>query len=128
MTSMLGYAVLAIELSDLDAAAQLLAIIEPYAGEIATTLGQVAAYAGRLASLLGHHELAERHLGSALEIVEAFDWDYHRASVLIFLAGCRRRRLGQLDTGARAALDQAARICTAHSLPGLLAAIEEMRR
>jgi hypothetical protein len=102
MTSMLGYAILAIELSDLDAAAQLLAIIEPHAGEIATNLGPVAAYVGRLASLLGRHDLAERHLSSALEIVETFGWDYHRASVLIFLAGCRRRRLGELDTQAHA--------------------------
>ena len=128
MTSMLGYAILAIELSDLDAAAQLLAIIEPYAGEIATNLGPVAAYAGRLASLLGHHDLAERHLSSALEIVETFGWDYHRASVLIVLAGCRRRRLGELDTQAHAALDEAARICTAHGLPKLLATIDEMRQ
>jgi hypothetical protein len=52
-TSMLDYAVLAIELSDLDAAAQLLAIIEPYAGELATSLGPVAAYSGRAASRLG---------------------------------------------------------------------------
>jgi hypothetical protein len=44
---MLGYAILAIELEDLDAAAQLLAIIEPYAGQIATNLGPAAAYAGR---------------------------------------------------------------------------------
>ena len=128
MTSMLGYAILAIELPDLDAAAQLLAIIEPHAGEIATNLGPVAAYAGRLASLLGHHDLAERHLSSALEIVEAFGWDYHRTSILIYLAGCRRRRLGELDTQAHALLDQAARICTAHGLPKLLATIEEMRR
>jgi DNA-binding SARP family transcriptional activator len=128
MTSMLGYAILAIELSDLDAAAQLLAIIEPYTGEIATNLGPVAAYAGRLASLLGHHDLAERHLSSALEIVEQFGWDYHRASVLIVLAGCRRRRLGGLDTQARAALDQAARICAAHNLSRLLATIDEMRQ
>jgi hypothetical protein len=114
MTSMLGYAILAIELSDLDAAAQLLAIIEPHAG--------------RLASLLGHHDLAERYLSSALEVVETFGWDYHRASVLIVLAGCRRRRLGQLDTQAHAALDEAARICAAHSLSRLLATIDEMRR
>ncbi len=41
---------------------------------------------------------------------------------------CRRRRLGELVTQAHAALDQAARICTAHSLPKLLATIDEMRR
>ena len=84
---------------------------------------------GRIgASGPGRHDLAERHLSSALEIAETFGWDYHRASVLIFLAGCRRRRLGELDTQAHTALDQAARICTAHGLPKLLATIEEMRR
>ena len=66
MTSMLGYAILAIELSDLDAAAQLLAIIEPHAGEIATNLGPVATYAGRRASLLGHHELRRKRSDPAL--------------------------------------------------------------
>jgi hypothetical protein len=35
---------------------------------------------------------------------------------------------GELDTQAHVALDEAARICTAHSLPGLLATIDEMRR
>ena len=58
----------------------------------------------------------------------AAGWDYHRASVLIYLAGCQRRRLGELDTQAHAALDQAARVCAAHGSPGLLATIEEMRR
>jgi len=44
MTSMLGYAILAIELEDLDAAAHLLAIIEPYAGQAVTNLGPAATY------------------------------------------------------------------------------------
>ncbi len=44
LTPMLGYATLAIELEDLDAAARLLAIIEPYAGQVATNLGPAAAY------------------------------------------------------------------------------------
>jgi hypothetical protein len=39
MTTMLGYAILAIELEDLDAAARLLPVIEPFAGEVATNLG-----------------------------------------------------------------------------------------
>lgn len=124
---MLGYAILAIELSDLDAAGRLLAIIEPHAGEIAANLGPVAIYAGRLASLLSRHDLAERHLSSALEIVEAFGWDYYQASVLIVLAGCRRRRLGKLDTRAHALLDEAARICAACGLSSLLASIDEIR-
>ena len=62
MTSMLGYAILAIELEDLAPPRSLLAIIEPYAGEVATNLGPVAAYAGRLASLLGRHDVADQHL------------------------------------------------------------------
>jgi hypothetical protein len=104
MTSMLGYAILAIELEDLDAAAQLLAIIEPHTGEVATNLGPVAAYAGRLASLLGRHDVADQYLSAALEIADAFDWDYHRAAILIARAAARRRSLGQLDDPARASL------------------------
>ena len=91
VTSMLGYATLAIELEDLGAAAELLAIIGPYAGEIATNLGPVATYAGRLASLLGRHDLAEQHLTAAFGIADAFDWDYHRAAILIARAAARRR-------------------------------------
>ncbi|MGI8506854.1 MAG: ATP-binding protein [Solirubrobacteraceae bacterium] len=128
MTSMLGYAILAIELEDLDAAAQLLAIIEPHAGEVATNLGPVAAYAGRLASLLGRHDLAEQHLSRALEIVDAFGWDYHRATTLSFLAVCRRQRLGELDARAHASLDEAQHICATHGLSRLLATIDEIRR
>ena len=91
VTSMLGYATLAIELEDLGAAAELLAIIGPYTGEIATNLGPVATYAGRLASLLGRHDLAEQHLAAAFGIADAFDWDYHRAAILIARAAARRR-------------------------------------
>jgi len=128
MTSMLGYAVLAIELEDLDAAARLLAIIEPYAGQIATNLGPAAAYAGRLASLLGRHEVADRHLNSAFEIVDAFDWDYHRAAILMARAAARHRSFGQIDDTARAWLETAAGICVARGLPGMLAAIGELSR
>jgi hypothetical protein len=127
MTSMLGYAILAIELEDLDAAAQLLAIIEPHAGEVATNLGPVAAYAGRLASLLGRHDIAERHLSAAVQIVDAFGWDYHRATTRIFLVACRQQRLGELDDRALASLEEAERICSAHGLSRLLASIDEIR-
>jgi hypothetical protein len=126
MTSMLGYAILAIELSDLDAAAQLLAIIEPYAGEIATNLGPVAAYAGRLASLLGRPDVADRYLGAAFEIVDAFDWDYHRAAILMSRAAARHRSFGHSDDTAREWLATAAGICAARGLPGMLAAIGEL--
>jgi hypothetical protein len=128
LTSMLGYAVLAIELEDLDAAAQLLAIIEPYAGQIATNLGPAAAYAGRLASLLGRHDVADHHLLAAFEIVDAFDWDYHRAAILVARAAARHRSFGQIDDTARAWLETAAGICVTRRLPGMLAAIGELSR
>ena len=127
MTSMLGYAILAIGLEDLGAAAQLFAIIEPYAGEVATNLGPVAAYAGRLASLLGRHDVADQHLNAALEIAGAFDWDYHRAAILIARAAARHRSLGRLDGPARAWLATAEGICAAHGLPGMLAMIGALR-
>jgi DNA-binding SARP family transcriptional activator len=128
LTSMLGYAILAIELEDLDAAAHLLAIIEPYAGQVATNLGPAAAYAGRLASLLGRHDVADQHLNTAFEIVDAFDWDYHRAAILIARAAARHRSFGHIDDTARAWLERAAGICVARGLPGMLAAIGELSR
>jgi DNA-binding SARP family transcriptional activator len=127
MTSMLGYAILAIKLEDLGAAAQILAIIEPYTGEVATNLGPVAAHAGRLASLLGRHDAADQNLNAAFEIADAFDWDYHRAAILMARAAARRRSLGQLDDPARGWLATAEGICAAHGLPGMLAAIGELR-
>ena len=66
MTSVIAYIIVAIELDDRDAAAQLLPVIEPYAAEISfngvTSQGPVAAYAGKLASLLGRHDEAETPL------------------------------------------------------------------
>ena len=144
VTSMLGYATLAIELEDLGAAAELFAIIEPYATEVATNLGPVATYAGRLASLLDRHDVAEQHLTAAFRIADAFDWDYHRAAILIARAAARRRSTrkpgepgepgqlgepgqpgepgepgepGQLDEEAQAWLAMAERICAARGLP-----------
>jgi DNA-binding SARP family transcriptional activator len=118
MTSVIGYAVLAIELDDADAAAQLLPIIEPYAGEVAfngiTSQGPIAAYVGKLASLLGRHDLAEDHLRSALATAEGFGWTYHRATTLFALAQGRRRRLGALDAEGRLWLSEAAEICRAY--------------
>jgi hypothetical protein len=55
------------------------------------------------------------------------DRELPEASVVIALAGCRRLRLGKLDTRAHALLDQAARICGAHGLSSLLASIDEIR-
>jgi DNA-binding SARP family transcriptional activator len=118
MTVVVGYAVLAIDLDDVEAAAQLLPIIKPYAGEVAfngiTSQGPIAAYIGKLASLLGHHDLAEDHLRSALATAEGFGWTYHRATTLFALAEGRHRLLGSLDAEGRLWLSEAAKLCRAY--------------
>lgn len=115
MTSIIGYAVLAIELSDAEAAAQILPLIEPHAGEVAfngaTSQGPVAAYAGKLCSLLGRHDEAEEHLESAIGAAMDFGWPYHRATTLYALAEDRWRRDGHLDDDARSWLREATVLC-----------------
>jgi tetratricopeptide (TPR) repeat protein len=115
MTSVIGYAVIAIELGDADAAAHLLPLIEPFADEVAfngvTSQGPVAAYAGKLASLLGRHEVAEQHLLAALEIATAFGWEYHRATTLFALAQARYRQIGSLDRESETWLSEASELC-----------------
>ncbi len=114
-TSLIGYAVLALELGDVDAAAALLPRLEPYAAEVSftgmTSQGPIAAYVGKLESLLGRHDLAEEHLRAALAITERFGWSYHRATTLFALAEARQRRLGSLDAEGRAWLDEASARC-----------------
>ena len=118
MTSVLGYAVLTIELEDVAAAAQLLPLIEPFVTDVAfngvTSQGPVAAYAGKLASLLGRHDDAEQHLLAALDIATAFGWTYHRATTLFALAQNRFRERGTLDATGEAWLDEAAASCREH--------------
>ncbi len=115
LTTIVGYAVLAIELDDRVAAAELLPMLEPYASQVAfngaTSQGPVAAYLGRLASMLGRFDEADRHLRVALATTEAFGWEYHRASTLVCLAETRLRRTGAPDDDATALLDEAQRIC-----------------
>ena len=115
LTTIVGYAVLAIELDDRSAAAELLPLLEPYASQVAfngaTSQGPVAAYLGRLASMLGRFNEADRHLRVALATTEAFGWEYHRASTLVCLAETRLRRTGAPDDDATALLDEAQRIC-----------------
>jgi hypothetical protein len=86
LTTIIGYAVLAIELADAGAAALLMPIVEPYADVVAfngaTSQGPVAAYVGKLASLLDRHEVAEEHLMQALDTATSFGWTYHRATTL----------------------------------------------
>ena len=120
MTSTIGYAVLAIDLQDEDAAALLFPIIEPFAEEVAfngaTSQGPIAAYLGKLASLLGGHDVADGYLRAALDTTVAFGWEYHRATTLIALAQSRIRRTGELDTDARAFLTEADAICSVRGL------------
>ena len=115
LTTIVGYAVLAIELDDRAAAAELLPLLEPYASQVAfngaTSQGPVAAYLGRLASMLDRFDEADRHLRVALATTEAFGWEYHRASTLVCLAEARLRRTGAPDGEATALLDEAQRIC-----------------
>jgi hypothetical protein len=114
-TCALGYAVLAIELDHAEAAAQLLPLIEPFADDVAfngvTSQGPIAAYVGKLESLLGRHDDAEEHLCAALEIAEAFGWQYHRATTLFALAQARHLRRGTLDAEGWAWLSEASELC-----------------
>ncbi|HEX4490276.1 MAG TPA: BTAD domain-containing putative transcriptional regulator [Acidimicrobiia bacterium] len=114
-TSVLGYAVLAIELGEAGAATHLLPLIEPLADEVAyngvTSQGPVAAYVGKLASLLDEHERAEDALFAALAISDAFGWTYHRATTLFALAQNRFRRDRTLDATATAWLDESSELC-----------------
>ncbi len=130
MTSIIGYAVLAIELGDAQAAAYLRPIIEPFAAEVAfngvTSQGPVAAYAGRLASLLGDHDAAEEYLLAALDIATAFGWKYPRATTLFALAQTRYRRNGELDRESEAWLGEASELCRAGRFRTWLTRIEEL--
>jgi hypothetical protein len=131
MTSMIGYAVLAIELQDEDAAALLFPIIEPFATEVAfngaTSQGPIAAYLGKLASLLGRHDVADGYLCAALDTCAAFGWEYHRATTLIALAESRVRRTGAFDTDARALLSEADGICSERGLRSWAKHVEALR-
>ena len=120
LTSIVGYAVLAIELGDTAAAAELFALLEPYAGHVAfngaTSQGPVAAYLGRLASMLGNHAEADRLLHAALATAEAFGWEYHRASILVCLAESRLRRTKAIDEHAQRLLTAAKHACEEHGI------------
>ncbi|HJQ41578.1 MAG TPA: AAA family ATPase [Jatrophihabitantaceae bacterium] len=131
MTSIVGCAVLAVELQDADAAAAIFPVLEPFAAEVAfnggTSQGPIAAYLGKLASLLGQHDLADGYLRAALDIAIAFGWEYHRATTLIALAQSRARRSGGLDSEAHAWLERADGICSARGLRSWAAQIELLR-
>ena len=130
MTSVIAYIIIAIELDDRDAAAQLLPVIEPYAAEISyngvTSQGPVAAYAGKLASLLGRHDEAENHLEEALATATAFGWTYHRATTLFALAQARHRRLGSLDEEGRAWLTESSGLCRSYGFLNWIPQIDDL--
>jgi DNA-binding SARP family transcriptional activator/tetratricopeptide (TPR) repeat protein len=119
-TTLLGYSILALDLEDAAAAAVLLPAIEPFVDEVSfngvTSQGPVAAYVGKLLTLLGRHEEAERRLLEALTMVEAFGWEYHRASTLIALAQNRVAGSGPLDAVAERWLALAEELCAVHGL------------
>jgi hypothetical protein len=132
VTSVIGYAVLAIELQDADAAAQLFPIIEPLAAEVAfngaTSQGPIAAYLGKLASLLGNHDLADTYLRDALHTAMAFGWEYHRATTLIALVQSQLRRTGAIDDEAQGWLREADDLCSTRGLRSWATKIEALPR
>jgi len=114
LTTLVAYAVTAIELSDEEVAAALYEALLPYHAQVAyngaTSQGPVAAYLGKLASILGRHDLADSHLRSALAITESWGWRYHEASTLVAMARSRFRSTGALDDTATRWLDRAGSI------------------
>jgi tetratricopeptide (TPR) repeat protein len=111
MTTVLGFAVLAIELEDETAAEELYPLIEPFADQVAfngfTSQGYVGAYLGKLASLMGMHDFADAYLHKALEVNLEFGWRYHEATTLVALALSQKRRAHSLDEEGRAWLNRA---------------------
>jgi tetratricopeptide (TPR) repeat protein len=125
LTTVVGYAVLAVELGDERAAAVLYPVLEPYGAQAtfngATSQGPVAAYLGKLASILGHHERADAHLHAALDMADRCGWRYHRATTLVALAMSCLRATGSLDDRAHRWLDEACTIAEACGLDGVRA-------
>jgi DNA-binding SARP family transcriptional activator/tetratricopeptide (TPR) repeat protein len=131
VTTVIGYAVLTIELEDTTLAAQLFAMLEPIGDEVAfsgaTSQGPISAYLGKLASLMGRHDAADTYLQQALETARSFGWKYHEATTLVALARSRQRRTGSLDDDSNAWLDAAEAIATDRGLLGVTAQIAAAR-
>ena len=130
MTSVIAYVIIAIELDDREAAAQLLPVIAPHASVIsfngATSQGPVSAYVGKLASLLGRYDEAEDHLRAALATATAFGWTYHQATTFFALAQTRHRRLGALDEEGRSWLSEASALCRMYGFQNWIALIDDL--
>lgn len=132
ITTVIGYAVVAIELEHREAAAALHPMIKPYADQVAftggTSQGHIGAYVGKLASLLGDHDGADAHLQRALDVHRRFGWTYHEATTLVALAISQRRRTGTLDARGLAWLDGARAIAAARGLSIVTKQVEQLRR
>jgi hypothetical protein len=131
ITTVIGCAVLTVELQDVEAAAQLHPMLLPFADEVAfngaTSQGPISAYLGKLSSLLAHHDEADDHLRQALGTAQAFGWRYHEATTLVALALSCRRRTGGLDDAANAWLDRADVIAVDRALPGVTRQVAAVR-
>lgn len=131
MTTVIGYAVLTVDLEDAEIAAQLYPILEPFGDEVAfsgaTSQGPIRAYLGKLASVMGRHDQADDHLRRALDVARSFGWKYHEATTLVALARSQQRRSNQLNAEAEQWLDEAAEIAVARALHGVHAQIDLVR-
>jgi len=128
MTTIIGYAVLAIELEETTSAEPLFELLEPFADQVAfagaTSQGHIGAYVGKLASLLGRHDVADAHLVRALEVAGSFGWRYHEATTLVALARSQARRSGTLDDAAMSWLTSASELASEFDLPGVARQVE----
>jgi hypothetical protein len=131
ITTVIGYSVLAIQLKDTRAAAELHPMLAPFGGEVAfngaTSQGPISAYLGKLSSLLARHDEADGHLQTALATTKAFGWWYHQATTLVALALSRKRRNGCLDDEAHDRLDQAEVIAVDRVLPNISHNVRSVR-
>jgi DNA-binding SARP family transcriptional activator/DNA polymerase III delta prime subunit len=131
MTTVIGYAILAIELHDAERAAELYPMLEPFGDEVAfngvTSQGPISAYLGKLASLMGLHDAADAHLRRALDTAVAFGWKYHEATTSVALALSQRRRTGALDREATRWLDAAEAIGVEHGLSIVIIQVASVR-
>ncbi|MGZ4724209.1 MAG: hypothetical protein ACXV8L_08355, partial [Ilumatobacteraceae bacterium] len=130
-TTLLGYAILAIETGDVEAAVWVYPEIVPMAGEVAfngvTSQGPVSAYVGRLASMLGLHDDAEPYLLDALATAEAFGWEYNRATSLIALAQNQLWGTGNLDARGEQWLTTAEHLCAKYGFASWVKRTEAVR-
>jgi len=131
MTSIIGYAVLAIELEDAESASPLFGLLLPFGDQVAftgaTSQGFIGAYLGKLASVLGRHDEADAYLVRSLAVARSFGWRYHEATTLIALALSKWRRTESLDHEASSWLALASEIGIECELPIVIAQVERLR-